>query len=99
MGHCRAGAVSVRMDCQVLGRPTIWPAPGRCFPQPLNPMNVSIDTLLHQKSGDVFSVPSTVTVAEAVGEMNSRKVGAVLVMDGERLAGIFTERDVLRRVV
>jgi CBS domain-containing protein len=31
--------------------------------------------------------------------MNRKKVGAVLVMDGERLAGIFTERDVLTRVV
>lgn len=62
-------------------------------------MNISIDTLLQQKSGAIFTVPTTVTVAEAVQEMNVRKVGAVLVMDGQRLAGIFTERDVLRRVV
>ena len=31
--------------------------------------------------------------------MNRHKVGAVLIMDGGRLAGIFTERDVLSRVV
>lgn len=62
-------------------------------------MNTSIATLLEQKSGAIFTIPSTVTVAEAVQEMNAHKVGSVLVMSGLRLAGIFTERDVLRRVV
>jgi len=55
--------------------------------------------LLEQKDGAVFTIPSTVTVAEAVQEMNAHKVGSVLIMNGLRLAGIFTERDVLRRVV
>ena len=62
-------------------------------------MNTTIATLLEQKDGAVFTIPTTVTVAEAVQEMNAHKVGSVLVMDGLRLAGIFTERDVLRRVV
>jgi CBS domain-containing protein len=39
------------------------------------------------------------TVAEAVAEMNRHGVGCVIVLDGVRLCGIFTERDVLRRVV
>jgi len=62
-------------------------------------MNTTITTLLEQKGGGVYTIPSTVTVAEAVQEMNTRKVGSVLVMNGLRLVGIFTERDVLRRVV
>lgn len=62
-------------------------------------MNTSIATLLEQKSGAIFTIPATVSVAEAVQEMNQHKVGSVLVMNGEQLAGIFTERDVLRRVV
>lgn len=62
-------------------------------------MNVSISTLLDQKAGPVFSVPSSATVAEAVREMVKHRIGSVLVMDGEKLTGIFTERDVLRRVV
>jgi CBS domain-containing protein len=62
-------------------------------------MNTSIATLLEQKGGAVFTIPTTVTVSEAVHEMNTHKVGSVLVMNGLRLAGIFTERDVLRRVV
>lgn len=63
-------------------------------------MNTSIATLLEQKgAGAIYTVPTTVTVAEAVQAMNTHKVGSVLVMNGLRLAGIFTERDVLRRVV
>ncbi|HET7537232.1 MAG TPA: CBS domain-containing protein [Candidatus Didemnitutus sp.] len=62
-------------------------------------MNTSIATLLEQKGGAVHTVPMTVTVAEAVKEMNYHRVGSVLIMNGHRLVGIFTERDVLRRVV
>ena len=62
-------------------------------------MNTSITTLLEHKGSAVHTVPITVTVAEAVQKMNSHKIGSVLIMDGERLAGVFTERDVLTRVV
>jgi len=62
-------------------------------------MNAPVSTLLESKSATVFSVPVTVTVSEAVQEMNRRKIGSVLVMEGGVLVGIFTERDVLMRVV
>lgn len=62
-------------------------------------MNTSIATLLQHKGGAVRSVPASFSVAEAVKEMNRHKIGSVLVMDGAKLAGIFTERDVLTRVV
>lgn len=62
-------------------------------------MNTAIATLLERKDGALHTVPSTVTVAEAVQTMNRHRIGSVLVMDGPRLAGIFTERDVLSRVV
>lgn len=62
-------------------------------------MNTSISTLLEHKGGAVRTVASTVSVSDAVKEMNRHKIGSVLVMEGERLAGIFTERDVLTRVV
>ena len=39
------------------------------------------------------------TVAEAARLMKEQRVGALLVLEGERLAGIFTERDALFRVV
>lgn len=62
-------------------------------------MKVSISTLLAQKGAQLFFVPATATVAEAVKEMNSHRVGCVVIMDGDAPVGIFTERDVLQRVV
>lgn len=62
-------------------------------------MNVSISVILERKGRQVFSVAPNLTIAEAVAEMNSHRVGAVLVIDNGKLVGIFTERDVLRRVV
>ena len=58
-----------------------------------------VSSVLAEKGRHVYTVEKTVTVAEAVREMNEKGVGALLVMEGRRPAGIFTERDVLRRVV
>jgi CBS domain-containing protein len=44
-------------------------------------------------------VPNGSTVADAAREMAAHRIGAVPVVDGERLVGIFTERDLLTRVV
>src|SRR3954467_15508068 len=63
------------------------------------PMNAPITAILERKGKNVFSVPPSVSIAEAVAEMNRHRVGSVLIIDGNRLVGIFTERDVLRRVV
>ncbi len=63
-------------------------------------MNTPIATLLSRKhSSALHTLNATATVAEAVHLMNTHKIGSVLVMEGRRLAGIFTERDVLTRVV
>lgn len=62
-------------------------------------MSTPISALLERKGHQIYSVPSSSTVAEAVEEMNHHRVGSILVVDGGLLAGIFTERDVLRRVV
>ncbi len=45
------------------------------------------------------AVTRTATVMEAIRAMVEKKVGAVIVLDGDRLLGMFTERDVLIRVV
>lgn len=68
-------------------------------PTPSYPMNVPITAILERKGRQVYSVSPTMTVADAVAEMNRHRVGSVLVLDNNRLVGIFTERDVLRRVV
>ena len=47
-------------------------------------------------STELISVAPGATVAEAATVMGTGKVGAALILDGGRLAGIFTERDILR---
>ena len=62
-------------------------------------MNPPVSTLLTEKGAVIHSAPVTGTVEDAVQVMNRHKVGSVVIMDGDRLVGIFTERDVLYRVV
>jgi CBS domain-containing protein len=47
---------------------------------------------------DLLTVAAATPLAEAAREMDLRGVGAVLVLAGERLEGVLTERDVLRAV-
>jgi CBS domain-containing protein len=51
------------------------------------------------RAGFLFVVQRGVTVREAVQVMTANNVGIVLVLEGERLVGVFSERDVVRRVV
>ena len=64
-------------------------------------MDVSgtIDAILNQKSGEVFSITPNATVFEAIEMMDSKNVGALLVMDGKKLVGMFSERDYTRKIV
>ena len=59
----------------------------------------TLGDLLATKGHGVTAVQPSDTVLQAANLMNDLNIGAVLVLDGDRLAGIFTERDVLRRVV
>ncbi len=51
------------------------------------------------RHGFLFMVQRNATVAEAVRVMATHNVGIVSVLDGDRLMGVFSERDVVRRVV
>ena len=62
-------------------------------------MSASVSILLERKGSAVHSLPPSASVLEAVQLMNKSQVSSVLIVDNGRLAGIFTERDVLRRVV
>lgn len=51
------------------------------------------------RSRSVITVPRTATVREAVELMGAARIGSVLIEDQGRVAGIFSERDVMLRVV
>jgi CBS domain-containing protein len=51
------------------------------------------------RSGFLFTVQRKSMVSEAIHLMTDHNVGIVIVMDGSRLAGVFSERDVVRRVL
>ena len=48
---------------------------------------------------ELFHVEENDTVASVVRRMAEIHVGAILVLDGEQLRGVFSERDLMRRVV
>ena len=57
-----------------------------------------VSDILDAKGRDVLRIDGSATVYEAITKMVDGNVGALLVYDGERLEGIVTERDYLRRV-
>ncbi len=55
--------------------------------------------ILANKSGDVAIIGEEATVMEAAKIMSDRRIGSLVVGRREKVVGIFTERDVLNRVV
>jgi len=59
----------------------------------------TVANLLAVKGMRVHAVAPATTVYEAIAKMDECHVGALLVLDGDRLAGIMSERDYTRRVI
>ena len=57
-----------------------------------------ISSILHQKPSALWSVAPQTTVFDAIKLMASKNIGALLVMSGSKLTGIFTERDYTRKI-
>ena len=55
--------------------------------------------LLESKGSTVFSIAPDAPVLEAIKHMAEHRVGALLVMRGERLVGVVSERDYARKVI
>jgi len=64
-------------------------------------MDVSgtIDKILRQKSGEIWSIHPDATVYDAIKLMAEKNVGALVVMENDRLTGIVSERDYSRKVM
>jgi CBS domain-containing protein len=60
---------------------------------------VTIATVLKHKGAEVWSVPPSASVYEAIETMASRGVGALLVINQGKLAGVISERDYARKVI
>lgn len=60
--------------------------------------SVPISALLHHKGTAVWSIAPEATVFEAIQLMADKNIGSLLVMSGDRLVGVFTERDYTRKI-
>jgi len=59
----------------------------------------TVAQILRTKGHEVLSVSPELSVFDALGVMAEKNVGALLVVEGGRLAGIFSERDYARKVI
>jgi CBS domain-containing protein len=59
----------------------------------------TVADILARKGAHVLTIGQEASVLQAALVMNEHKIGAVVVVDESRVIGMFTERDVLRRVV
>ncbi len=60
---------------------------------------ITVQDILRNKGKDVVSIDAAESVQAAARLMNERKIGGLVVIAEGSMVGIFTERDVMRRVV
>lgn len=59
----------------------------------------NVQQILDQKGHRIVSAAPSATVRDVIGLMSEHNVAAVLIMNGNELAGITTERDYARKVI
>ena len=59
----------------------------------------TLEQLLHVKGSDIWSIAPQATTYNALQIMAEKNVGALLVIEKEKLGGIFSERDYARKVI
>lgn len=62
-------------------------------------MQRTVNNLLKEKGRDVWTVGPQATVYSAIEMMAAKDVGALLVVDGERVVGMLSERDYTRKII
>jgi CBS domain-containing protein len=62
-------------------------------------MTETIGSILRKKGEAIWSIAPNATVYDAIALMADKGVGAVLVLSGEKLVGIVSERDYARKVI
>ncbi|MCL4113629.1 UNVERIFIED_CONTAM: hypothetical protein GTU68_001062 [Idotea baltica] len=59
----------------------------------------TVKQILSIKGNDVFTIPPETQVMDALKIMNDKRVGALIIKEGESVKGVFTEQDYIRRVL
>ena len=59
----------------------------------------TVDNLLKKKGSQIWAIGPDASIYEAVSMMAEKGIGALLVMEGEQLNGIISERDYARKVI
>jgi CBS domain-containing protein len=59
----------------------------------------SVNDVLKGKGGQIATIAPNATVFDAITVMADKEIGALLVMEGENLLGILTERDYARKII
>ncbi len=57
-----------------------------------------VSQILKDKGGAVFSIAPDLTLAQVCHELEQKRVGALIVCDGDRVVGVVSERDIVRAV-
>lgn len=60
---------------------------------------VTVRKVLQNKGGSVWSISPRATAYEALQMMADKDIGALMVMDGNEIVGVFSERDYARKVI
>ncbi len=58
----------------------------------------TVNQMLMKKGREVYAIPPDSTVLDALRMMAEKDVGALVILDGDELQGIFTERDYARKI-
>lgn len=61
-------------------------------------MSGTIDDILHHKPAQLWTISADATVFDAIQQMADKNIGALLVMNGDQLVGVVSERDYTRKV-
>lgn len=59
----------------------------------------TVKQLLSTKSSEIFSVSADISVLDGLQVMMEKNISALLIMEGRKLLGIFTERDYARKII
>jgi CBS domain-containing protein len=81
------------------GRLSAWFRKTRHTDRSAKGCEMTVKNLLEQKGGNVWTISSDATVFDALAMMAEKDIGSLVVMDGEKLIGIVTERHYSRNVI